>query len=413
MHARRDEQVLERLFRELSMRDYLYYKKAFQGVPMPFAFVDLDLLQSNIRQTVARASSKRIRIASKSIRSLPLLELILASDAAFRGVMCFSAPEAVWLSRRGLDDLLIGYPFWHADQVNALCDELIQGKTIVAMVDSVAHVEHLNACAAARGVVVPICLDLDMALDLPGLHVGVWRSSVRSVDDALQVYAAIERSRHLRLDGVMGYEAQVAGLGDDVPGQPARGAIIRVLKRLSIAVVARRRAAAVLALTRRGARLRFVNGGGTGSLESTAREAVVTEVAAGSSFFAPGLFDHYRAFRHMPAAGFAIEIVRQPQPGIYTCLGGGYVSSGGAGPALLPRPYLPAGARLSANEGAGEVQTPIHYDGGEPLGLGDPIFLRHSKAGELCERFNTLLLVSDGAVTGQTPTYRGEGQAFL
>ena len=395
------------------MPDYQYYKNAFHGVPMPFAFVDLDLLKSNIRQTIVRAHGKRIRIASKSIRSVSLIELILASNPAFQGIMCFSAPEAVWLSRRGLDDLLLGYPCWHGAQVSEICGELRQGKTIITMVDSIAHVEHLEACAAANGVVIPICLDLDMALDLLGLHVGVWRSSVRSVEDVLRVYAAIERSRHLRLDGVMGYEAQVAGLGDDVPGQRARGAVIRLLKRVSIAVVARRRAAAVLALTQRGARLRFVNGGGTGSLESTAREAVVTEVAAGSSFFAPGLFDHYRAFRPMPAAGFAIEIVRRPQPGIYTCLGGGYTASGGAGPALLPRPYLPAGAQLSPNEGAGEVQTPIHYSGGEALNLGDPIFLRHSKAGELCERFNTLLLVSDGAVSGHAATYRGEGQAFL
>jgi hypothetical protein len=39
--------------------------------------------------------------------------------------------------------------------------------------------------------------------------------------------------------------------------------------------------------------------------------------------------------------------------------------------------------------------------------------MRHSKAGELCERFNALLLVSDGAIIGEAPTYRGEGQAFL
>jgi D-serine deaminase-like pyridoxal phosphate-dependent protein len=380
---------------------------------MPFAFVDLDLLKYNIRQTVARAGGKRVRIASKSIRSLPLIELILASNPAFQGIMCFAAPEAVWLSRRGLDDLLLGYPCWHAAHLNDICGELRQGKTIVPMVDSIAHVEHLESCAAANDVVMPLCMDLDMALDLPGLHVGVWRSSVRTVEQVLQLYAAIERSPHLRLDGLMGYEAQVAGLGDDLPGQRARSAAIRLLKRISIQVVARRRAAAVQALGKRGAQLRFVNGGGTGSLETTAREAAVTEVAAGSSFFAPGLFDHYRAFRAMPAAGFAIEIVRQPQPGIYTCLGGGYTSSGAAGPALLPRPYLPAGARLSPNEGAGEVQTPIHYSGDVSLHLGDPIFLRHSKAGELCERFNALLLVSDGAVSGQAATYRGEGQAFL
>ncbi len=395
------------------MNDYDYYRRVFQGLPMPFAFVDLDLLKSNIRQTVVRARGKRIRIASKSIRSLPLIELILASNPAFQGIMCFSAPEAVWLSWCGLDDLLLGYPCWQAAQVAEICGELRQGKTIVAMVDSIAHVEHLAACAAANGVVMPICLDLDMALDLPGLHVGVWRSSLRSAEDVLRVYTAVERSRHLRLDGVMGYEAQVAGLGDDLPGQRARSAVIRLLKRISIAVVAPRRAAAVLALQKRGAQLRFVNSGGTGSLESTARAAAVTEVAAGSSFFAPGLFDHYRAFRAIPAAGFAIEIVRRPQPGIYTCLGGGYTSSGGAGPALLPRPYLPAGARLSPTEGAGEVQTPIHYSGDATLNLGDPIFLRHSKAGELCERFNTLLLVSDGAISGQAATYRGEGHAFL
>ena len=133
----------------------------------------------------------------------------------------------------------------------------------------------------------------------------------------------------------------------------------------------------------------------------------------GSSFFAPGLFDHYRAFRPMPAAGFAIEIVRRPQPGIYTCLGGGYTASGAAGPDKLPAPYLPQGARLIAQEGAGEVQTPIIYQGAHRLDLGDPIFLRHAKAGEICERFTHLVLVQKGKIVEEVPTYRGDGQCFL
>ncbi|MEP7190593.1 MAG: amino acid deaminase/aldolase, partial [Roseiflexaceae bacterium] len=115
------------------MPEYQYYKNAFQGFPMPFAFVDLDLLKCNIRQTIVRARGKRIRIASKSIRSVALIELILASNPAFQGIMCFSAPEAVWLSQRGLDDLLIGYPCWHTAQVDEICGELRRGKTIVAM----------------------------------------------------------------------------------------------------------------------------------------------------------------------------------------------------------------------------------------------------------------------------------------
>jgi D-serine deaminase-like pyridoxal phosphate-dependent protein len=98
---------------------------------------------------------------------------------------------------------------------------------------------------------------------------------------------------------------------------------------------------------------------------------------------------------------------------LYTCLGGGYVASGSAGTEKLPRPYLPDGAALLPLEGAGEVQTPVRYRGPERLALGDPIFMRHSKAGELCEHFNTLLLVMAGRVVGEVPTYRGEGQVFL
>jgi D-serine deaminase-like pyridoxal phosphate-dependent protein len=64
-------------------------------------------------------------------------------------------------------------------------------------------------------------------------------------------------------------------------------------------------------------------------------------------------------------------------------------------------------------EGAGEVQTPVRYRGSEKLAIGDPIFLRHAKAGELCERFAQLLLVQGGVVVETAPTYRGDGQNFL
>jgi D-serine deaminase-like pyridoxal phosphate-dependent protein len=188
---------------------------------------------------------------------------------------------------------------------------------------------------------------------------------------------------------------------------------VRLLKSRSVGVVARRRAAVVAAVRARGHALRLVNGGGTGCLETTREEECVTEVTAGSAFFAPGLFDGFRRFRHLPAAGFAVEITRRPAPGVFTCAGGGYVASGAAGPEKLPQPYLPEGARLMAREGAGEVQTPVRYRGPERLVLGDPVFFRHAKAGELCERFTTLLLLANGTVVDEAATYRGEGQCFL
>lgn len=252
-----------------------------------------------------------------------------------------------------------------------------------------------------------------MSVDFPGLHFGVWRSGVTAVDHALAIYHAVESSPNIYIDSVMGYEAQIAGVGDDAPNSGVRNQLIRFLKGRSIDKIAKRLGDIVEALQTQGVQLRVVNGGGTGSMETTREEACVTEITVGSGFYSPNLFDHYQAFQHQPSAGFAVEIVRQPKADTYTCHGGGYIASGETGIDKQPSIYAPVGAMLTDLEGAGEVQTPVIYKGQETLNLGDPIFMRHSKAGELCERFNHLLLVRDGNVYEEVPTYRGEGKSFL
>jgi D-serine deaminase-like pyridoxal phosphate-dependent protein len=156
--------------------------------------------------------------------------------------------------------------------------------------------------------------------------------------------------------------------------------------------------------------LRFVNGGGTGSVQGTAVEPAVTEVAAGSGLFAPTLFDAYTSFTPRPAAFFALPVVRRPRRGVSTVLGGGYPASGAPGRDRLPRPAFPPGLKLDRQEGAGEVQTPLH---GASLNIGDRVWFRHAKAGELCERFDVLHLIEGDRVVDVVPTYRGEGKAFL
>jgi D-serine deaminase-like pyridoxal phosphate-dependent protein len=395
------------------VRDYTYYREVFQGRRMPFAFVDLDVLDENIRQIAARAQGKRVRLASKSLRCVAMLRRILAADACFQGIMCYAAREAAYLASQGFDDLLLGYPCWHREDIAEVARATQAGARIALMVDSAAHVEQIEAVASQYGVRLPLCLDMDMSLDVPGLHFGVWRSPLRTVEQARPLIERIARSEHVWLDGVMGYEAQIAGVGDAYPGQVAKNALVRQLKHRSAREVARRRAALVELVRSYGVSLRFVNGGGTGSMATTGAEAVVTEITVGSGFYSPALFDNYIEFRYLPAAGYAIEIVRQPAPAIYTCLGGGYTASGAAGADKLPKPYLPRGAHLLPLEGAGEVQTPIQYNGPLALNPGDPIFMRHAKAGELCERFPTLLLVSNGAIIDEAPTYRGDGQCFI
>ncbi len=396
------------------MSRYQTYKIAFVGKQLPFAFVDMDLLNANIRDIILRAGQKKIRVASKSVRSVAILRHILAADPAkFQGIMCFTLQEAVYLSQQGFDDLLLGYPFWQAAPLKAVCREVQKGKTITLMVDSEQHVRRLENIAASCDIVQPVCIDLDLSSDFPGIHFGVWRSPIKTPEAALRLARLIQDSPHLRLEGLMGYEAQIAGLGDNAPGQKLKNKLVQYLKQRSITELTTRRAEVLKLLEANGMALRFVNGGGTGSLESTRLEGGVTEVTVGSGFFSPTLFDNYRTFRHLPAAGYAIEIVRQPKPNIYTCSGGGYIASGATGVDKQPRPYLPEGAKLLSLEGAGEVQTPVVYKGAETLEIGDPIFMRHSKAGELCEHFNTLLLVSRGEVVDEVSTYRGDGKCFL
>ena len=105
--------------------------------------------------------------------------------------------------------------------------------------------------------------------------------------------------------------------------------------------------------------------------------------------------------------------MRRPGPGAATALGGGYLASGAGNAGRLPVPWLPAGLELDPEEGAGEVQTPLLGAAADRLAIGDRVFMRHSKAGELCERFDSLLLVEGGEIVDAVPTYRGDGQTFL
>ena len=394
--------------------DYKYYCEIFKNTPKPFAFVDMDLLDENIREILKRTGKeKKIRIASKSIRCKAVLQHVFAASDQFQGIMSFHPQEAVWLSQQGFDDILMGYPVWNEAELTMVAQEVKKGKTLVLMIDSPAHVQRINAIGQALQVKLPVCIDVDMSSKFPGIHFGVFRSAVNNIQLAVEVNQAIEKADFVTLDGIMGYEAQIAGLGDRVPGQAAKNAVIKLLKKRSVKEIARRRAGVVKALAAQGVKLRVVNGGGTGSLETTIQEPEVTEVTVGSGFFTPGLFDNYSNFKHLPAAAYAIEIVRKPLPNMYTCLGGGYVASGAIAKDKQPLPYLPKGFKLTDNEGTGEVQTPVIYKGQETLDYGDPVFLRHSKAGELCERFNQLHFVSQGKITRQERTFRGEGKCFL
>ena len=360
-----------------------------------------------------RSGGLPVRLVTKSVRSVAVLRYVLDASATFQGLLCFSAAEAAWLAGQGFDDLVVAYPTVEPADVTAAAHQIAAGRNIVLMVDHPDQIAPIAAAARAAGAEMPLAIDIDVSTAFPMLHFGVRRSPITRPDQALALAEAIARAEGVSLAGAMGYEGQIAGVMDDVPGQGPKNRLIRSLKRRSIRNVRARRGAIVAALTAAGHRLRFVNGGGTGSFESTRADPSVTELAAGSGLYNPVLFDHYRGFKLHPAAGFALPVTRQPAPGTVTCSGGGYIASGPAGADRLPQPWLPPGGRLLALEGAGEVQTPVDLPGGATLPIGAPYLFRHAKAGELCERFSTLLLLRGGAVERTVTTYRGDGQCFL
>jgi D-serine deaminase-like pyridoxal phosphate-dependent protein len=380
----------------------------------PFAVLDVDAFDTNAADLGRRAAGLPIRVASKSLRCRWALDRAMA-DAATRGVMCFTLPEAIWLAGHGYDDLLVAYPSVDRTALRELASDAALASRITIMVDDTDQLDLVDRGSPPQArEPVRVCLDLDASLRLGDgrVHLGVRRSPVHDPAQARRLAEAVVGRPGFLLDGLMAYEAQIAGVGDRPASQPWRGPAIRAMQRRSAGELAERRAAAVAAV-QDVAELRFVNGGGTGSIETTREEAVVTEVTAGSGYFGPGLFDDYTAFLPHPAAFFALPVVRRPTVGIVTLLGGGYLASGPGDAARLPRPYLPAGLELLASEGAGEVQTPVRGAATDLLAIGDRVWLRHAKAGELCERFDALHLVDGEEVVDAVPTYRGEGRSFL
>jgi D-serine deaminase-like pyridoxal phosphate-dependent protein len=394
-------------------KTYADYTRILAGQQAPYAVLDIDLLDANIASILQRSGNKRIRIATKSIRSCGVIRHILKSSDRFQGLMTFTANESLYLLGQGFDDLLLGYPTADAASIDGLVKAIAQDRSVTFMVDHIDQLRLLSIAGAEHGVDVPYCLDIDMSSRFPGIHFGVYRSPLKSVAEVQRLLDQADVLPNLRIRGLMGYEAQIAGLADRPTGLDLRTRTIGMLKKRSIRELRQRRKAIAELLHSRYANIDLVNGGGTGSLESTREESCVTEVTVGSGFYAPALFDGYSDFKHLPALAFALPVVRIPVSGMATCLGGGYPASGPSGHSRLPQPYLPHGLRYVPDEGAGEVQTPL-YDPAGQLRIGDPVFFRHAKAGELCERFDRLLVVQGERVLEERMiTYRGDGHCFL
>ncbi|TDN92398.1 alanine racemase [Microbacterium sp. BK668] len=375
----------------------------------PVAAISLPAVRYNALDMLVRAAGVPIRVASKSVRIRAMLDATLALPG-YRGILAFTLPEALWLAETH-DDVVVGYPTADRAAIARLAAADVAASRVTLMIDDIAQLDLIDAVVApARRAPIRVALDIDASWRAPGLgHIGVHRSPVRQPSEAANLARLVVDRPGFRLVGLMMYEAQIAGQGDDTGSGDA---VVRWMQRRSGQELIERRGAIVTAVERI-ASLEFVNGGGTGSLELTASDPSVTEITAGSGLLAGHLFDGYRAFAPAPAAAFALEVVRKPAPDVATVLGGGWIASGPPVASRQPAPVWPAGLSTLSREGAGEVQTPLRGAAARGLRIGDRVWFRHAKSGELGERVEEFQLVDGDRRVGSVPSYRGEGRAFL
>jgi D-serine deaminase-like pyridoxal phosphate-dependent protein len=389
------------------------YDQATARIDPPLALVDLAAFDRNAGDMARRANGHPIRIATKSIRCRHLIERALGHPG-YHALMAYSLPEALWLHEQGLsEDILVAYPTVDRQALTQLDASEAARQHITIMVDEEAHLDLIGSIASpSASSPIRVCLELDVSwAPIRGIYIGTRRSPLHTPEQAQAFARCVAEHKNLRLVGVMGYEGQIAGLGDAPPHHPARARAIRFIQKRSAPELRARREQAV-DLIKQVADLEFVNGGGTGSLESTGQDRSVTELAAGSGLVGPTLFDAYTRFSPQPALVYALAVTRKPAPDIATLFAGGYVASGTGTKDRLPSPYLPRGLSLIDMEGAGEVQTPVKGEAARSLRPGDRVWMRHAKAGELAERFTRYYLVDEAGQLTEAPTYRGEGQSF-
>lgn len=387
------------------------FDHAFQEIERPFAWIDFDALDKNIATVRNDCGEKNIRIATKSIRSVEILRYLSDNLPNAVGYMTFTAAETLFLLQQHFDDVLLGYPVMEEESVRQLLHFVKEGKTVTFMVDKEEHVTFLARLAQELGVRVQVCIDINVSNDFKLLYFGTKRSSLYSLETLTPFLKFLAQQPYIEVVGAMGYEAQIAGVGNR-PVNAIKGRIIDAMQQQAKKQVTQFRRLAIAHIKAYFPKVRFINGGGTGSMAYTAQQREVTEITVGSAFYAPALFDQFTHLYLEKAAGFALRVTRKPEKNIVVCHGGGYTASGAIGADRLPAFYEPTFFSYLSLEGAGEVQSPIKVKH-KNINVGDTLYFRHAKAGELCERFQKLHAIRGDKYVGSYNTYRGDGQCFL
>lgn len=390
----------------------------FNNIPAfssPAAWLDMDSLDHNIKLVNSKTNGKNLRIASKSVRNISVLKYVAENSPDYIGLMSYDAAESQYLLENGFADVLCAYPQMNKAAITdaeKAASNLTDSK-LTWMVDKPEHVTLLAEIGSELKKDLRLCIDINTSTKYPAVYFGTQRSQIDSVKKLKKFLKVLKKTSNIQVVGLMGYEGQIAGLPEAAAGKEALAPAIRLLKSRSKKYVTKFRRECVDAIADAGIALEVVNGGGSGSMDFTCSRPEVTEITVGSAYYMPAYFSYMDTMQEFkPAAGFVLPVTRKPFPKTATCHSGGFIASGAVGKDKWPVIHYPENVSYLPDEGCGEVQTPVKLKQANQLDIGDNVWFRHAKAGELCEHFNELHVFRNNKLIDTFATYRGQGKCF-
>ena len=178
--------------------DYENYRDIFKNERMPFAFIDLNKFDQNIDfvASTQKNTGKTVRVHSKSIRCAELTRRIFDKGGpTYKGIMNMTVEETAYLFDKGFNDFIIAYPSVQPSDLKKFAELTQQGVKASLMVDSEEHLKLISDVGEAAGVVLKVCLELDMAYRPlnSNKHIGMRRSPVRTPEQALEIAKASKK----------------------------------------------------------------------------------------------------------------------------------------------------------------------------------------------------------------------------
>lgn len=350
-------------------------------VPTPALILDEAALDANIARMAERTRGRvALRPHAKTHKCSWIARKQAAAGAV--GVCCAKLGEAEALSTAGVRDILLTSPVADPEMPRRLCDVAEVDSGFACVVDHPDPASALAAEARRRGVTMRVLIDVD---------VGLMRTGVAGVGEALSLADHIRRQPSLTLAGVQGYGGHWQHIAGYRARREAVGAGMDVL------------AGVVEALRSAGHRVETITGGGTGTVQSDLEVGLLTELQPGSYVFMDA---QYRDALGDDADGaFAASLFVSAQVISANAVPIVTVDAGLKAFATDGPPPRPAGARFAGSTYGffGDEHGALTRPAGGPVRLGERVELVAPHCDPTVDRYDAYHVVREDTLAAIIP----------